>query len=280
MPVAAQTPDIYARQDEATDPADLIALYRDLPRDPSVLRDIVSNLIVHVSWVTHYQISPDTPKPRDTQPVRDRLHLLQSIAAKPLHKNRLPDQRTFGTCRDYSLMLCSFLRYHAISARVRCGFATYFNSGPYEDHWICEYRLSANGRWIHADAQLDQMHRDKLNIGFDAADLPAGAFVTSPQAWLLARSGTPPPDSFGHDSARGLWFLRVNLIRDLLSLTNRQTSVWDDWRKSTGPACVVSEAETEHCDRLAHAVLATENNPRGFDRLVELASDWQRPPWQ
>jgi hypothetical protein len=272
-------PELYVKQDALTDPGDLAALYRHLPDDPSALRDVVSKLIIHVSWAARYDIPPNIAMPRDTQSVPDRLKLIQSIYAGSLAAQRPPDKRTFGTCRDYSLMLCSMLRYHAIPARVRCGFATYFNWSPYEDHWICEYWSAEEARWVRADGQLDQLHRDQLAIGFNCADLPGDAFVTGGQAWTLARSGAAAAYDFGHGDAKGFWLLRVNLNRDLPSLTNQQMSAWDTWRSSTAPTRVLSEAEAVSGDDLARAIAAAECSADGFDRLRELASKRQLPPW-
>ncbi len=43
-------------------------------------------------------------------------------------------------CRDYSLLLVSLLRYRGFEARMRAGFANYFESElTYEDHWLVEY---------------------------------------------------------------------------------------------------------------------------------------------
>lgn len=258
----------------------MAVFYSDLPDDPSALRDVVSKLIIHVSWAAQYDIPPDVAMPRDTQSVADRLKLIQSICAGSLLAQRPADKRTFGTCRDYSLMLCSLLRYHSIPARVRCGFATYFSSGPYEDHWICEYWSSEEKRWVRTDGQLDQLHRDQLAIKFNCADLPSGSFLTGGRAWILARSGAAAAHDFGHGDAKGLWFLRVNLNRDLLSLTNRQMSTWDTWRNSTAPTKIVSEAEAVAGDHLAEAVEEAACVADGFDRLQELASKRQLPPWR
>lgn len=170
------SPDFYARQDALTDPGTLSGLFDGLPEDPAALRELVSRLIVHVGWAASYGIPPDTPMPRETLPVTQRLALTQSALCAPLTLPRSPAQRTFGTCRDYSLMLTAMLRQRAIPARVRCGFATYFTSAPYEDHWICEYWSAAQARWVRADAQIDERLREQLGITFDCADL-AGAGV-------------------------------------------------------------------------------------------------------
>jgi Transglutaminase-like superfamily len=263
-----------------TNPGVLAGLYDDLPGDPSALRDIVSQLIIHVSWAARYGIPSDVPMPRDTQSIADRLGLIQSIFAGSLSAQRPPDKRTFGTCRDYSLMLCSMLRQRSIPARVRCGFATYFSWAPYEDHWICEYWSSEEKRWIRADAQLDQVHRDQLAIKFNCADLPSGVFLTGGRAWGLARSGGAAIDDFGHGDAKGLWFLRVNLHRDLLALTNQHMSAWDTWRNATAHSKSLNDAETASGDHLANAIEAVECAADGITKLRQMAANSQVPPWQ
>lgn len=269
---------LYARQDALTDPGPLRVLYDDLPAEPAALRTLVSSLIAHVSWAVQYGIPPDTPMPRDTQAVADRLHAIQSAFAGSLCAPRPADKRTFGTCRDYALLLCSMLRQRAIPARVRCGFANYFRPGPYEDHWICEYWLANEARWARADAQLDALHCEQLTIAFDCADMPAEAFLTAGEAWRRVRDGVAP-DNFGHDAARGLWFLRVNLHRDALATINRQISVWDSWRSATAQSKQLGEAELHACDVLAGALLAAQDSAVALPALRAMAEAGDRPPW-
>ncbi|QCI64129.1 transglutaminase-like domain-containing protein [Phreatobacter stygius] len=272
--------EVYAKQDHVTDPGGLAALYDDLPAEPGALRDIVSGLIIHVSWAAQYGISPDTAMPRETQSVADRLQLIQKNCPGPLAAERPAERRTFGTCRDYSLLLCSMLRQRSVPARVRCGFATYFSAGPYQDHWIVEYWIGLEQRWVRADAQLDQLHRDRLDITFDCADMPTGTFLDGVRAWTLVRAGAAAPDQFGHGDSNGLWFLRVNLQRDLLALTNQPMSAWDSWRNATSPSKGLSDKGLASADQLARAVEAAEGAADGIAGLRELAAMGQTPPWQ
>ena len=129
----------YVRQDALTDPGELAGAYADLPDTIAGLREVVSGLIVHVALAEQYGIPPDAPMIRQTQPVADRLKSIQAAFAGSLTAARPPRSRTFGTCRDYALLLCSMLRSRSIPARVRCGFATYIADDIYHDHWICEY---------------------------------------------------------------------------------------------------------------------------------------------
>lgn len=270
---------LYARQDALTDPGPLRALYDDLPAEPAGLRELVSTLITHVSLASQYGVPTDTPMPRETQAVADRLRATQFAYAGSLRAPRPADKRTFGTCRDYALLLCSMLRQRAIPARVRCGFASYFKPGPYEDHWICEYWLLDDARWARADAQLDELHSKQLNIAFDCADLPGDVFLTAGEAWRRVRSGAAAPDDFGHDTARGLWFLRVNLHRDALAMINRQMSAWDTWRSAPAQSKMLGETELRTCDALADALLAAQRDIESLPALERLVQASAMPPW-
>jgi hypothetical protein len=268
----------YAEQD-GTSPGQYADLYDDLPRDPSQLREIVSHLIIHVSQAASYDVPPDTPMSRDTLPVADRLKLTQVLSSGSLMKMRAADKRSFGTCRDYALLLCSMCRHQSIPARVRCGFATYFTAGFYHDHWICEY-WSEKARWTRVDAQLDEVHCDHLSRKFDCADLKHDAFVSAGQAWKLARNGRVSPDAFGHGDAKGWWFLRVNVHRDLFALTNQYMSRWDTWRLSTPMTRVLSPADLASVDRLVEMSETIDREADQFGVVKATASKCQIPPWQ
>jgi Transglutaminase-like superfamily len=269
----------YVAHDTMTDPGKFGSLYDRLPVDVSLLRNVVSQLIAHVSWSDRYQISATIPRTRETQSVSDRLRLIQTAFDGSLDALCPPDRRTFGTCRDYSLLLCSMLRHRAVPARVRCGFANYFRSAPYEDHWICEYWSSSAQRWRRVDAQIDEVQRQELDITFDLTDLPDEAYYTAGQAWKLVRRGGAEPDDFGHGDARGLWFLNVNLHRDLLTLTNQHTSAWDTWRSATTRSKHLDDPDLAFSDRIAMSIEVAEQIADGFLRLDELTALAQGPPW-
>jgi hypothetical protein len=161
--------------------------------------------------------------------------------------------------------LCSFLRGKGIPSRVRCGFAAYLGAG-WGDHWVCEYWDGQVSAWRLSDAQMDEVLRKKYRILFDPADVPRAAFMTAGQAWLECRAGKHDPELFGHDDARGLWFIKVNVFRDHLSLNNREASAWDSWRDAPEKKRVVSDGEVALLDHLAaHPEQA----------MVESGPDWQ-----
>ena len=59
----SSTPQSYARHDTLIDPGVFAGLYDDLPAGVPDLRDVVSRLIIHVSWAEKYGIPPDVPLP-------------------------------------------------------------------------------------------------------------------------------------------------------------------------------------------------------------------------
>ncbi len=148
-----------------------------------------------------------------------------------LRAMRPPERRQVGTCRDFALLLCSFLRVHRIPARVRCGFASYFGDGWW-DHWICEYRTAEADAWLRADAELDGVMREACGITFDPTCMPPGAFLTAGEAWISCRAERLSFADVGHGEHRGPWFAGVNVVRDALSVNGRETSSWDRWRET------------------------------------------------
>jgi hypothetical protein len=215
-----------------TDPASLAALIEELPDDITALSRVVQGLIVHCAWLERYgDNSAFGVVSRTTLPVEKRLASLLK-RGKPDLRRRIPTQREVGTCRDFALMMCSFLRAKGTAARVRCGFASYL--GPdWEDHWVCEYWNSREARWCLSDAQLDEVVGAACNVNFDTSNVPRDTFLTAGEAWLRCRAGNDDPDRYGQGSIRGIWFMSVNVVRDAFAVNGRETSSWDRWREAS-----------------------------------------------
>jgi hypothetical protein len=171
-------------------------------------------------------------------------------------------------------MLCSFLREKSVPARIRCGFARYFGTGRYEDHWVCEYWCGARQRWAFADAQLDDELSAYLSITFSADDLPPAEFLTSAIAWRAVRSGEASADHFGHGTATGDWFLCVNLARDLLALNGEEVSDWDDWRNVPQADRYLDNSAVLQCDSLAEMIQSIDTALTRHISSRDLAPFW------
>lgn len=247
-----------------------------LPDDVSSLVDVVRGLFLHRSYVSLYGVegAEVSSVSRDTLPLEKRLDQVISDSAEPLNKERPFEGRQLVTCRDYALMTCGLLREKQMPARVRCGFATYFHPDRYEDHWICEYVSSIERRWVRVDAQLDSTLCDHLGVKFDTLDLPSGAFLTAREAWASVRDNHSNATCFGHGDAVGEWFLWVNLARDYLALSGRETSSWDSWRDAKERAAYLDEAERLICNDIAERIEKLETNQTSMNDAIEIKPFW------
>jgi hypothetical protein len=226
-----------------------------LDRLPTTVGDLfraAQGTLIHLEWISAYGLSVEELQraSRQTLSLSERLRVLADGDPRPLVVPRPPKERSPGTCRDYALMLCGLLRYRGVQARVRCGFAAYFRE-PWEDHWICEYRLPGESRWRRADAQLDEVLVAHLGIAFDPTDLPQEMFITADEAWRRCRAGNGDPATFGHGAICGLWFMRVNVMRDHLVLNDAEVSAWDSWRDAGPKHHVLSDDELKAADDIA-----------------------------
>jgi hypothetical protein len=245
-----------------TEPGALSSSLQRLPPDVASLNRVVRGLLVHCAWLGSYDDDPGAfgPVSRTTLPVKERLAGLLELDGRDFDEARIPARRAVGTCRDYALMLCAFLRAKGTAARVRCGFASYFGE-TWEDHWVCEYWNDGEDRWCLSDAQLDDVIKAALGIAFDTANVPRDKFLTAGQAWICCRDGKDDPDRFGQGEIKGLWFMKVNVVRDALSVNHRETSSWDRWREAPPESRTVSPDEAATLDGIArnpeHGVVLT-----------------------
>ena len=159
------------------------------------------------------------------------------------------------------------LRHQGVPARARCGFGVYFVPNHYEDHWVAEYWNAAKEGWVLVDAQLDQLMLDALKIRFDPLDVSRDQFIVAGQAWQMCRSGQANPDDFGIFQWHGLWFVRGNVVRDLLSFNKVEILPWDGgWgvMSKREEEATPEDAAFELIDRMAALTL------RGDEAFVEI----------
>ena len=215
---------------EFTDPQD----YRDqllaFPDDPADICKVIQGLIIHPFLTANYGVEIDSGRINTEQQARTVVEILDNVCrieSAPLVQARPPQQRTVGTCRNFSLLLCSVLRSKGVAARLRCGFATYFEQSRYEDHWICEYWSEVKKAWVRVDPQLDDLQVQMLAIGFDPLNVPIDVFFYAGEAWIMCRKGRADPDTFGVLDLSGLGFIKGNIVRDILALNKIETMPWD-----------------------------------------------------
>ena len=251
--VGSEILDYYCQAGIITAPGDNVRLLDTLPKDIPGLCKVVQGVMLHIFWATAYgvRLSEDRKNEVNLRKVERILSRIIELDERPLTIAREPELRVVGNCRDYAVFLCALLRHVGIPARARCGFATYFTAGRYEDHWICEYWNDGFGRWVKVDAQLDSIQLTRLGIEFDPHDLPEGKFLSGAETWLSCRQGEIDSDLCGIFDMKGLWFVQGDLIRDFMSLNKLEVLPWDCNELMGGPDADVNADDYLLLDRIA-----------------------------
>ncbi len=265
----------YLAHNRWTDPGSHAGALRALGGGPSTLCTAAQTVLIHVDNLDYYGLDPTDRRASDrtSMTVKDRLDSLTGNGFDLFDPSRPAERKSRGTCRDFALMHCAMLREHEIPARVRCGFADYFRPDFWSDHWVCEYWHAKEQRWALADGQLDVPHRNELSIDFPIHDLPRQRFRCAHEAWRDCRNGGDP-DTYGHLPDKGLWFIRVNLIRDLLAVNGREVSDWDGWRQMPADDRQLGPENIAYGDHLAETAAKTDAEPE-FDADPDIPP----PPW-
>jgi hypothetical protein len=248
----------YSRPAMMTDPGPYAALLDSLPAGTAALCEVVQGLLLHVFWAERYGVELSEARRQEVnlRAVSDMIARIISLDDKPVATARCPERKLVGNCRDFSVLLCAFLRYQGVPARARCGFGAYFRPGRHEDHWLCECWDPEQGRWVMVDAQLDALQCQVLGIQFDPHDVPHDQFLVGGKAWQICRTGQADPDTFGIFDMHGLWFIRGNLVRDFLALNKIEILPWDAWGEIITSQEQLPCKETAFFDRLAALTLA------------------------
>ena len=254
MPDMAFNPqEYYASQGQISDPGEFAGLYDELPQTMDALVPAIQGLMLHIHWAENHGIILNRLRKAETniRTAHERLAKITELCNRPLNEPRELPRKTIGTCRDFSLMLASVLRYRKVPARARCGFAVYFTEGYFDDHWVCEYWDSGSARWVLVDGQLDELQTETLRIDFNPLDVPRTNFVTGGQAWQRCRSGQADPNLFGAHPMSGLFFVKDNLVRDFLALNKIEILPWDNFGPIAKHISKMHRQELTSLDRLA-----------------------------
>ena len=174
-------------------------------------------------------LGPARLEERHLRPAARILGALLALNPAPVSTGRPPEQRAVGTCRHFAVLSCAFLRYLGIAARVRCGFATYFQAGQGLDHWVTEYQ-DGDGRWVRIDSEI---------LGGTVLDHPEalrpGEFLSGGEAWAAFRRGEIDAARFGVYGTEhwGPAEISGNAVRDLAALNKVEMLPWDEWGRMT-----------------------------------------------
>jgi hypothetical protein len=258
----------YSTQSTISDPGAHAALLDGLPTDPAGVTKIVQGLVYHYVAGKHFfGHTPPAERIRevDSRRMERILSRLVELDPRPLTESRSYENRVVGCCRDFSLVACAILRHHGIPARLRYGFAAYFDSGWFGDHVIVETWTGTC--WLRFDPQLAGV----LKTSLDLLDIGGDNFVTGGRAWQMCRDGDDA-SRFGLGphvpEVSGLWFVRGRMQLDLASLRKQEMLCWDEWRYGveTMELSTADEALLDHAAAADESELATL--VAGDDRLA------------
>lgn len=211
------------------DRVDLLAL-EPLVAEPAGICRTVPHLVIQPTDAQSLNLPADRFDENQIRPASVLFERLLALDPAPLTTSREPDKRVIGTCRHFAVMSCALLRYRGIAARVRCGFATYFQPGQGVDHWITEYWDDDSLRWIRIDSEILG-----LNVLPHAHDLRPGDFLSGGEAWLAYRRGEIDASQFGVYGTQnwGPAEIRGNAVKDLAAMNKVETLPWDEWGRMT-----------------------------------------------
>jgi len=255
-----------------TSPGSHASAFDALPAGVAALAEVAQGLIVHehITAAYGFELPPERRATVHIRPVAALLDQILVEDGRPLTTPREPANRLAGNCRHYTVLTVAMLRAQGIPARARCGFGGYFGSGAFEDHWVCEYWNAPENRWVLVDAQLDEVLRKAMGIGFDVLDVPRDEFVVAGDAWRQCRAGDADPARFGFSplNQSGYWWIAGNLLRDVAALNNMEMLPWDVWGAMPRPD---EPADTELFDHLA--ALTTEPDATLAELTARYESD-------
>jgi len=227
----------------------------DLPQGVTALAEVAHGLLIHEHLAGSYGVTLTDERRASVhiRPVAGLLERIMSEDPRPLTVAREPAGRLPGNCRDFSVLAVAMLRAQGTPARARCGFGSYFGTGAFEDHWVCEYWDEPAQCWRLADAQIDDVQHKLFGIDFDLMNVPRDKFVVAGDAWRLCRAGEADPASFGFSFMQeaGYWWIAGNLLRDVAALSNMEMLAWDCWGAMPGPDEVIDDERLALFDRLA-----------------------------
>ena len=189
-------------------------LVSGLPASPEALSAIVRGLLLHnyAAKVAGLEFPAERMSHMQTVGAEAILDNVFSLDPAPLGTQRPPERRMVGFCYHFALLHCALLRATGTPARIRCGFAGYFEAGWWIDHWVVEY-WDGDG-WQLTDPQIGR------------TGLTSDDFQDAPSAWNQSRGGAALPARYGNGELWGWDELRGSLINDVAALNKVEVAGW------------------------------------------------------
>ncbi|MBP6546778.1 MAG: transglutaminase domain-containing protein [Phenylobacterium sp.] len=249
-----------------------------LSADAGAVAALVHGLLIHEGLAGAYGVTlaPGRGDEKQLHGAAAMLRQAMRLHDRPITETRAPEHRVVSVCRHFATLFTAVLRRKGVPARVRCGFANYFQPGKHLDHWVGEYWNEAQGRWVLVDAQVDDLQRRLFNLTLDPLDLPRDRFLVGGDAWRACRQGADPM-GFGVSGTEmwGLVEVYGDIFQDLAALQNIELLPWGWYGLATDQAGM---AETALIDQLAD--ISSRADEAAMAELAALlaADERLRPP--
>ena len=247
-----------------------------LPADVGAVAAFVHGLLIHEGLTGAYGVTlaPGRADEKQLHGTAAMLRQAMRLHDRPITETRAPEHRVVGVCRHFATLFAAVMRRKGFPARVRCGFANYFEPGKHFDHWVGEYWNGA--RWVLVDAQVDDLQRRLFNLSLDPLDVPRDRFLVGGDAWRACRQGADPM-GFGVSGTEmwGLVEVYGDIFQDLAALQNIELLPWGWYGLATDEAGM---KETALIDKLAD--ISSRADEAAMAELAELlaADERLRPP--
>lgn len=266
------TLDYYRKHGKMTEIGTMKHMVKDLPQDITGIVATVQNLLIHQHWARRYGLDLEEKRKEELllRRAEEKLIFIHQKGYQQVTDKIPLEDKMVGICRDFSVMAAALCIEAGIPARPRCGFATYFETGKYIDHWILEYWHEREGRWVMVDAQLDDFQQQQLEIQFNPLDVDEKSFINGPRAWKMCRRGELNPELFGIFQWWGYKYLASNLILDANALLKVPMQPWDEWEGYKAlPIEAWTEADYLKMDQLAELMLSVDDNFHDFQKFMQ-----------
>jgi hypothetical protein len=224
--------EFYVTPGPMTDLAACVDALEGLPDAPADLMKIVRGCVVSdlmLERIFELPVPQDRPDPQ-IRPAAAMVERIQELDPSPIVHARPPLSRFLGNCRHFATLSCALLRYMGIPARVRAGFAGYFEPNVWADHWIIEYWDQQDERWVRVDPQLDDDWLAKRFPGATSEGLAQSMYLSGGEAWQRCRTGELDPDRCNMGGSNwGIGEVRGSVMFDLAALNQDEMLPWDIW---------------------------------------------------
>ncbi len=206
--------DFYRQPSPTSDLGRYREVALDLPADTDALGTIVRGLLIHnfVAKSRGLDFSADRMSHMEAVGVETILDNVISLDPSPLDLKRPAERRMVGFCYHFALLHCALLRAAGTPARVRCGFAGYFEARGWIDHWVVEYWDGDS--WRLTDPQIGR------------SDLTGDDFQNGLTGWNQCRGGGSLPSLYGNGELWGWDELRGSLINDVAAINKVEVAGW------------------------------------------------------